>query len=186
MKGYLLLASSADGSLATTAQFTTIRVVCNNTLSWSLQEKKGTKKGRVAVSHRSVFQPDSVKDDLGIVRDQFQDLMTAARKLAKTKVTQSVAKDFLASLLTDSRTIASHDAASTRSFKAILELFDGQAHGADLKGVNGTAWGLVNSVTEYVDHVQNTKTIEHRMSDAFFGRGDQLKRLAFDRALELA
>ncbi|WP_414616819.1 DUF932 domain-containing protein, partial [Stenotrophomonas muris] len=30
--GYLLLATACDGTLATTAQFTSVRVVCNNTL----------------------------------------------------------------------------------------------------------------------------------------------------------
>lgn len=37
VKGYLLLATSCDGSLATTATPTTVRVVCNNTLSIALQ-----------------------------------------------------------------------------------------------------------------------------------------------------
>jgi phage/plasmid-like protein (TIGR03299 family) len=36
VKGYLLLATSCDGTLATTATPTTIRVVCNNTLSIAL------------------------------------------------------------------------------------------------------------------------------------------------------
>jgi hypothetical protein len=31
--GYILLATACDGTLATTAQFTSIRVVCNNTLA---------------------------------------------------------------------------------------------------------------------------------------------------------
>lgn len=31
--GYLLLATACDGTLATTAQFTSVRVVCNNTLA---------------------------------------------------------------------------------------------------------------------------------------------------------
>ena len=36
VKGYLLLATSCDGTLATTATPTTIRVVCNNTLTIAL------------------------------------------------------------------------------------------------------------------------------------------------------
>ena len=34
--GYVLLATACDGTLATTAQFTSIRVVCNNTLAVAL------------------------------------------------------------------------------------------------------------------------------------------------------
>lgn len=186
VKGYLLLATSADGSLATTAQFTSIRVVCNNTLSWAVSEGKTRKAGRVAVSHRSVFKPDDVKNDLGIVRGQFTEFMAAARKTARVKLKQDDATAFLASLLTDSKTIASKDPASTRAFQKIMQLFNEDGQGSEMKSAKGTAWGLVNSITEYVDHHQNVKSIEHRMSDAFFGRGDQLKRMAFDRALELA
>jgi phage/plasmid-like protein (TIGR03299 family) len=35
--GYILLATACDGTLATTAQFTSIRVVCNNTLAIALK-----------------------------------------------------------------------------------------------------------------------------------------------------
>lgn len=183
IKGYLLLATSADGSLATTAQFTTIRVVCNNTLSAAIGEDK--KSGRVRTSHRSIFKPDTVKTDLGIVRGQFKDFMTAARQLAKTKVTKDVASDFIGTILTDSKTIASKDAPSTRAHKAIMALFEGEGKGAEMKGVDGTAWGVVNSITEYVDHHARAKTEQHRLSDAFFGRGDQLKAMTFSRAMEL-
>lgn len=184
VKAYLLLATSADGSLATTAQFTSIRVVCNNTLSWAVSEGKKTKKGRVSVSHRSIFKPDDVKDDLGIVRNQFGEFMIAARKLAKAKISKNHAAAFVGQLLVDSKTIASAEPATTKAFKRIMELFEGQGQGADLKGAKETLWGLVNSVTEYVDHHQNTKSLEYRMSDAFFGRGDQLKRAAMDMAME--
>jgi len=36
VKSYLLLATACDGTLATTAQFTSVRVVCNNTLQIAL------------------------------------------------------------------------------------------------------------------------------------------------------
>src|SRR3546814_20756798 len=38
--GYLLLATACDGTLATTAQFTSVRVVCNNTLSIALGDNQ--------------------------------------------------------------------------------------------------------------------------------------------------
>jgi hypothetical protein len=37
--GYILLATACDGTLATTAQFTSIRVVCNNTLAIALKDR---------------------------------------------------------------------------------------------------------------------------------------------------
>ena len=38
--GYLLLSTSCDRTLATTARFTTIRVICQNTLAVALKEKE--------------------------------------------------------------------------------------------------------------------------------------------------
>src|SRR6202044_3294118 len=47
MKGYLLLSTACDGSMATEARYTTVRVVCNNTLSSA--RSAGAK---VRVTHR--------------------------------------------------------------------------------------------------------------------------------------
>src|SRR3989339_1590711 len=41
VKAYLLLATACDGTLATTAQFTSVRVVCNNTLQMAVGESRG-------------------------------------------------------------------------------------------------------------------------------------------------
>ncbi|WP_439510088.1 DUF932 domain-containing protein, partial [Marinimicrobium koreense] len=56
-KGYVLLATACDGTMATTAQFTSVRVVCNNTLAVAL----GSGAGAVKVPHRSVFDAEAVK-----------------------------------------------------------------------------------------------------------------------------
>src|SRR5690606_1273288 len=62
IKGYLLLATACDGSMATTAQFTSIRVVCNNTLALALNDGKGA----VRVPHNTYFVVNAVKKQLGI------------------------------------------------------------------------------------------------------------------------
>lgn len=62
VNGYLLLATACDGTLATTAQFTSVRVVCNNTLAIALRDGDGV----VKVPHRSQFDPQAVKRQLGI------------------------------------------------------------------------------------------------------------------------
>ena len=60
--GYLLLATACDGTLATTAQFTSVRVVCNNTLKIAV----GDNRGAIKVPHRSAFDPDAIKCQLGL------------------------------------------------------------------------------------------------------------------------
>ena len=53
IKAYLLLATSCDGTLCTTAQFTSVRVVCNNTLQLATRDSNGAVKapsGRIVVT----------------------------------------------------------------------------------------------------------------------------------------
>jgi len=62
VKAYLLLATACDGSLATTAQFTSVRVVCNNTLAMAV----GDSAGAVKVRHSTQFDASDVKRQLGV------------------------------------------------------------------------------------------------------------------------
>jgi phage/plasmid-like protein (TIGR03299 family) len=55
VNGYVLLATACDGTLATTAQFTSIRVVCNNTLAVALANGSGA----VKVPHSTSFNPEA-------------------------------------------------------------------------------------------------------------------------------
>ncbi len=61
--GYLLLATSCDGTLATTAQFTTVRVVCANTLA--MAEREARKNPNITIPHNTNFDPVQVKAALG-------------------------------------------------------------------------------------------------------------------------
>jgi hypothetical protein len=53
VNGYLLLATSCDGTLATVAMPTTVRVVCNNTLTIALRDGVGA----VKVPHSTTLMP---------------------------------------------------------------------------------------------------------------------------------
>ena len=178
VNGYLLLSTSADGTLATTAKFTTVRVVCNNTLSMALSAKDARD---IKISHRTSFDANAVKAELGIVRGAFGQFMNASKRLALTTVNRKTAEDMTAQLLVDSKAVTKVDVTAASGYKTILRLFD---HG---KGNHGeTAWDWVNGVTEYVDHVQRAKSDSHRMANSMFGKGDALKTMAFERALAIA
>lgn len=180
--GYLLLSTSCDGSLTTSARRTTVRVVCNNTLTMALQ---AIDQPECRVSHATTFQPAAVKAELGLARDAFHDFTAAARDLAKVRLTQKSADEFLETLLTDTRTVTAKTVPNTAPFRAIRQLYDGAGQGAQLAGSKGTAWGLVNAVTEYVDHHAAAKNDSNRLANAWFGRGEKLKTEALQRTLEL-
>lgn len=177
--GYLLLSSSCDGTLATTARFTSVRVVCNNTLTMANKDK-----AEVVIRHRSDFDPAAVKNQLGVARDVFADFMKDMRSLAAVKLDRTTASDFVTQLLKDTKTVYKEEVEKTRQHQTIMSLYDGSGMGADVAGQ--TAWGLLNSVTEFVDHHARAKTDSARLASAWFGRGDDLKTLAAERLLELA
>ncbi|KIP16003.1 phage/plasmid-like family protein [Burkholderia sp. MSHR3999] len=182
--GYLLLATACDGTLATTAQFTSVRVVCNNTLQIAL----GDSTGVVKVPHRSQFDAAAVKRQLGIAVSSWDAFMVRTKALAERKITDSTAEAFLRRVLTystaslpDRETVAVNE----RAIKAVGQLYAGRGKGADLSSASGTAWGLLNAVTEFVDHHRRARTDDHRLDAAWFGAGATLKQRAWDEAMKL-
>lgn len=182
VNGYLLLATACDGTLATTAQFTSVRVVCNNTLSIALGESAGA----VKVGHRSQFDAQAVKRQLGVAVSSWDGFMTRMRALAECKVTDATVDAFLRRVVTNPAANA-HDLSLTsdRSIKAIQDLYTGKGMGATLASSNGTAWGLVNSVTEFVDHHRRSRSVDSRLDAAWFGQGAAIKQRAWQESLKL-
>jgi phage/plasmid-like protein (TIGR03299 family) len=183
--GYLLLCTGADGTLATTAKFTTVRVVCNNTLSMSLDNEAGH---QFKTSHRSVFDPTKTKIDMGLAVAQFGQFEANMKRLSDKTVSMARAERLAFDLLKPAGLDITQPAAietvsNSRAFKSILALFDGAGKGATLAGVAGTAWGFVNAVTEYVDHTARATSTDNRLNAAWFGAGDDLKSKAVNLAL---
>ncbi|MGA5988948.1 DUF932 domain-containing protein, partial [Escherichia coli] len=86
---YILLATACDGTLATTAQFTSIRVVCNNTLAIALKGQSSA--GVVKVPHSTRFDAGKIKQQLGISVRQWDEHMYEMKQLSQRKVTQTEA-----------------------------------------------------------------------------------------------
>lgn len=173
---YVLLSTSADGSLATEGRITTVRVVCNNTLRLA---SKGASSFRV--SHRTKFDADSARGVIESAHADFGTFMETSRKLASIKVESRLAEDMTTLLLTTSTRDA--DAArDSAGFTKIMSLFAGGGKGSTLESSRETAWGWLNSATEYVDHHVRARSDENRTAAALWGPGADLKQ----RALEIA
>lgn len=172
--GYLLLSTSADGSLATEARRTTVRVVCKNTLAMAMSDAPEA----VKITHRSVFDSDAVKNFMGLNETAFSAFRQAAETLANRALHESEAAEFVAKLFG-----AGEKVQETAGYKKVLDLFNGAGMGAMNDGVFGTRWGLLNAVTEYADHHVRARSDENRFVSAQWGQGANLKRQALDLLL---
>ena len=161
IKGYLLLATACDGSMSTTATFTSVRVVCNNTLTLAA----GRADGAVRIPHNRVFNAPDVRRILGVeaVGPQWDSFIGRMRKLADKDVSINDASDVV-------HEVFGVDAdASSHATRHVLALFRGRGMGAGLEGVRGTAWGLLNAITEYADHHAVQRSAGGRLDSAWFG-----------------
>lgn len=212
VRGNLLLSTSMDGTAKTTAAMTAIRVVCANTLRLAFSNLGAD---AVEVSHRSHFDPDAAKEQLGVARESFDKFVIDARTLADKGCSLDQARDILRRIFGQPRIVKPQNeepvavakgtidgselaqllarpavltedraqrAIEQRTVTKVLELFSGAGRGADHQGVAGTRWGLLNAVTEHVDHSMG-RTQDARLAAAWFGRGQAIKSEALQTLL---
>lgn len=195
VRPYLLLATSFDASLSTTAKFTAIRVVCNNTLTMSAgvagigQSERdkidGPVVNAVRVSHSDVFKPSEVRNKLGIAVTAFDQFLIQSRILSGKELKPSDVEELTYSLIEPTISAPKDrpmpDIRQSRGYRRLIDLFNGQAIGSDLTG-GPTAWAWLNSVTQWVDH-ERGRTRDTGLDSAWFGAGNALKNRAFELAV---
>lgn len=204
--GYVLLATACDGTLATTAQFTSIRVVCNNTLAIALRGQDSS-AGVVKVPHSTKFDAEKIKQQLGISVRAWDEHMYEMKQLSQRKVTHQEAAAYFDAVFNNTPMssteqeesiiqyylkAASMDKKSNsksepngRAMSKAMEMFNGQGRGAELSSAKDTAYGLLCSITEFVDHERRAMSRDHRLNSAWFGRGATIKQRGLEQALDM-
>ena len=180
VKAYLLLATSCDGSLCTTAQFTSVRVVCNNTLQLAV----GDSGGAVKVPHSTEFDPQQVKQTLGLGLSSWESFVMDMRQLADRKINKFEAMNFLINVLGD-RSAPLNEQPNAKAIQNVFTLYSGEGKGSQLESASGTAFGLLNGVTEFVDRHRRARSADHRLDSAWFGPGAAIKDKAYQEALKM-
>jgi phage/plasmid-like protein (TIGR03299 family) len=166
--GYLLISTSADGSTHTEVRRTTIRTVCRNTLAIAMSENAAS----VRVSHRSEFDKESIAEFMELNTAAWDSFRHNMFSLANKEIITEVAENVVAKLLND-------QTRESQRFQKIMDLFKGKALGYTMGGVQNTAYGLLNAITEYADHHTNARTDENRFISSQWGPSSNLKDQAF-------
>lgn len=192
---YICMGGGYDGTLASFGFESTLRTVCWNTLSANLSRtSKG--KGLFRIPHSAPFDGKALGAALGLLGAELRVKAHVFNRLAGYKMQRdAVAEYFCKVLEVNPADVNAYDkngkpVLSTKQRNQLNALADAflNGPGATLPTAAGTAWGAVNAVTHYVDHLATTRDTTadgpdaSRFASAQFGGGAATK----SRALALA
>lgn len=161
-------------------RFTPIRVVCNNTLTLSLNMKS---KNYMKVSHRREFNGDEVKLALGISAEKLKTYKEAAEYLASKRYTDEDVVDYFKRVFPLMSNDPKKENELSRNARLASEDYLESQVGAELG--EGTWWQAFNTVTYMTDHVIG-RNADNRLQSAWYGSNKNLKVTALETALEMA
>lgn len=186
---FLLVSAPHQRGKGLLAKKTSIRVVCNNTLSYALNKKEGEEFRMPHLVEFDDKKIEEAKNVLGLARDEFNDFAKQVEVLSKVKVDDDIAKRYFVDLLDNK--LAKKDFVSQKEIeeegnKRIKLALDAYkfAPGQNLKSAKDTAWGLINAITYITDHSLG-RNQDNRVFNAWYGNVVGLKKKAFNKALEL-
>ena len=184
VESYLLFSNPHQYGKSIDIRFTPIRVVCNNTLTLSLDSK--TEKS-VRVGHRVEFDPSSVKEALGIASKKMNTYKEMAQFLGSKRYTSDNVIEFFNEVFprtADKRVQGKALALDTLSRNAKL-CYDALEQQPGAEFAEGSWWQAFNAVTFVTDHVQG-RNADNRLYSNWFGGNEMRKRNAINKAVEYA
>jgi len=205
MEKYILLSTSHDGSANIMAAFTTIRVVCWNTLSAAISEassknrsnKKRGKQGNNIVKIRHTKSAQKRIDEAHLLLEAseryWEKLSEAYRAMAMADMTRLDVIGFVADMFPGKKVklqsskggFIETEQVSTRTENnrvKVLDLFEGQAIGSH-KGIAGTPYQMYQAITQYIDHERSIRKDSNRWEASVFGSGEAMRQKAFEKLL---
>lgn len=180
--GYLLFSTGHDGSMAHSYRLVFTRVVCQNTLGTALSEKTRAdltiRHTKNAVSRLTDARAalDSMGDDVRRVEDRLNFL--AGRRMNREAIGSILDRLF------PKNEAAKNDTRRSNILADVLKTYE-MNDGNAFPEQRGTAYNLLNAITNYVDHQRSSKE-DGRAESAMFGSGDSLKSKAYEVIYESA
>lgn len=181
---YLLFSNPHEYGKSVDVKFTPIRVVCNNTLTFAINQQSNR---QVKVGHRTEFNADSVKETLGLAHEKFAMYKEMAQFLGSKRFSQESLVQYYNEIFPNTsrtnidRTVKELEDLS-RNARMCYENLETQP-GANF--AEGSWWQALNSITFVTDHIQG-RNADNRLHSQWFG-GNQLRKIkAAEKAVEFA
>ncbi len=172
---YLLLSMSHDGSSSIVVMFTPIRVVCNNTLTLALEGKNN----KVVIRHTKSAKEklELSKKVLGIVDRQTLAYKEAFGYLNTITVYDKQIPDIIKysfGLKPDDK--GNFSSKAENIVKAVEKYYH---NGIGQEEIVGTAWGVFNGITGYLQNVKSYNNPEAKFKNTFMTTSVDVRNRAF-------
>jgi phage/plasmid-like protein (TIGR03299 family) len=167
---FVYCANSHDGSMAVTAAATNIRVVCNNTLTWAIQNS-AQRSYKFRHTGDLATKLDEARKVMSIALDWNAAFKELGDELASTPMPDYQFDMKVVSPLLDLKNTELGDRARANREEArgmLMDLFRGDGPNGDTVGNSPqTKWCAANAVAEYADWYRRYTTRTDQMSRSF-------------------
>lgn len=169
---YLLLTLSHDGKSSAQMMFTPIRVVCNNTLTMALNSSKN----KISIRHSSNYKDklEEAKKVLVKSKESFEQYQERFDYLAKMQLSEMQVKKSLANIVLSKEELKAiadgnkfSNVVSTRKTNMLTDMMKSYNEGVGQSDILGTAWGVVNGLTNYYQNVKTYNDSEQQFKKVF-------------------
>jgi len=184
---WLLLVTSHDGSKPLSLQWTTVRVVCMNTLSLALGQaerdqrrarRRGGVSNRIAIRHCKEWagKAEEARRVLGLTEDYFATMREALSGLNEQPMNEADCEVFTR-LLIPAKNEKEVPTVTSNMRWGVQRLFNRPEGGT----TGQSRWDALNAVTDYADHhLAMRGPNASRLESATMGTGAELKQKAFE------
>jgi phage/plasmid-like protein (TIGR03299 family) len=176
---YLLFSNFHRYGFSTDVRFTPIRVVCNNTLTLSLNSAV---ERMAKISHRKEFNGDEVKSMLGIAHEKLAQYKEMASFLGSRRYNDENIVEYFTRVFPVSGSNDKKKKEVSKNAEIALDVLDKQP-GTEF--APGTWWQAFNAVTYVTDHIAG-RNADNRLQSAWYGYHKGIKTKALETAIEYA
>ena len=184
VKPYLLLANGHDGRMELSVCWTSVRVVCQNTLMLALRQAR--EKFSLRHTEDIYGKKEQAREVLGMSKRVVQEYEEITKRLAYKQMGDKAIETFLKSLVPNPTDRSPTRAENVRDM--LGELIE-SGPGTDIPGVRGTAWGALNAVTAYTNHHRTVRGgsknegQEKKLESLWWGSANQMNQKAVELLL---
>ena len=186
---YIILTNSHDGTSSIIAGFTSVRVVCNNTLQAALRDLTN----KVLIQHR-VGAKERLAEAykvMNIGSKYMSEVQEVFNQMAKTPVNDEQLQKYIIDVMKPEykslKSAEEEEKISTRFKNQVSSIYEfALSHPTQqTNATRGTLWGAYNAISGYYNYIQKYKNEEQKFTSQMFGNANNKIIKAFNEAVHI-